>query len=135
MRTCIQYGPHCCRKETKQWQISLMYSIPCAPSWVSNIIRNIWCSSTAAICIDTSRHKFGVFGHLILGCDLSICCQNQAEVETKDATFWVWELLIAEARKGKPQPIEKRTDKIWSTSGQPVQAASKEGQWEYEERY
>jgi hypothetical protein len=29
--------------------------------------------------------------------------------------------------KGGPQPIEQRIEKIWTVSGQPVQAASKEG--------
>jgi hypothetical protein len=31
---CIQYGPHYDRKETKQCQSSLMFSIPYAPIWV-----------------------------------------------------------------------------------------------------
>jgi hypothetical protein len=50
-------------------------------------------------------------------------------------TVWVWEPLTAEAGKGKPQPTEQRTEKIWETSGQPVQATRKEGQWKDEERY
>jgi hypothetical protein len=58
MMTCIQDGLHCGKKETKQCQSSLMSSIPCAPIWVSNILRNIWCSSTTMVCIDTSRHKW-----------------------------------------------------------------------------
>jgi hypothetical protein len=29
--------------------------------------------------------------------------------------------------KGKPQPIEQRTKKGWTTTGQPVQATNKEG--------
>jgi hypothetical protein len=58
MTTCIQYGPHCGRKETKQCQSSPMSSIPCAPSWVSNIMSDIWCSSTTTVCIDTSRQKW-----------------------------------------------------------------------------
>ena len=41
MTTCIPNGPHCGKKETKQCQISQIYSIPCAPSWVSNIQRDI----------------------------------------------------------------------------------------------
>jgi hypothetical protein len=35
--------------------------------------------------------------------------------------------LTAKARKGQPQPTEQRTKKRWTVSGQPVQAASKEG--------
>jgi hypothetical protein len=57
MRTCIPNGPHCSKKETKQCQISQISSIPCAPSWVSKIQRDIWCSSIAVLCIDTSRPK------------------------------------------------------------------------------
>jgi hypothetical protein len=37
--------------------------------------------------------------------------------------------------KGRPQPIEQRTEKIWTVSGQPVQAASKEGHRKDKERY
>jgi hypothetical protein len=38
-------------------------------------------------------------------------------------------------RKGWPQPTEQRTEKIWIVSGQPVQAASKEGHHKDKERY
>jgi hypothetical protein len=37
MTTCIPNGPHCGKKETKKCQSSQISSIPCAPSWVSNI--------------------------------------------------------------------------------------------------
>jgi hypothetical protein len=39
------------------------------------------------------------------------------------------EPLTAKARKGRSQPIEQRTEKIWTVSGQLVQAAIKEGHW------
>jgi hypothetical protein len=58
MMTCIQNGPHCGRKGTKQCQSSQISSIPCAPRWVSNILSDIWCSSTMVVCIDTSRKKW-----------------------------------------------------------------------------
>jgi hypothetical protein len=51
-------GLHCGRKETKQCQSSQIYFIPYAPSWVSNILSNIWCSSIAVVCIDTSNLKW-----------------------------------------------------------------------------
>jgi hypothetical protein len=35
-----------------------MSSIPCAPSWVSNIMSDIWCSIITVVYIDTSRHKW-----------------------------------------------------------------------------
>jgi hypothetical protein len=58
MTTCIPNGPHCGKKETKQCQISQISSIPCAPSWVSKIQSDIWCSSITVLCIDTSRLKW-----------------------------------------------------------------------------
>jgi hypothetical protein len=54
MMACTQNGPHCGRKETKQCPSSQISSIPCAPRWVSNILREIWCSSITTICIDTN---------------------------------------------------------------------------------
>jgi hypothetical protein len=59
--TCIPNGPHCGKKETKQCQISQISSIPCAPSWVSKIQSDIWCSSTMVLCIDTSRLKWNLW--------------------------------------------------------------------------
>jgi hypothetical protein len=56
--TCTQNGPHCGRKETTQCLSSQIYSIPCTPSWVSNILSDIWCSSIAVVFIDTSRLKW-----------------------------------------------------------------------------
>jgi hypothetical protein len=58
MTTCIPNGPHCSKKETKKCQISQISSIPCAPSWVSNIWSDIWCSSIMFLSIDTSRLKW-----------------------------------------------------------------------------
>jgi hypothetical protein len=58
MMTCIPNGPHCDKKETKQCQISQISSIPCAPSWVSKIQSDIWCSSIVVLCIDTSKPKW-----------------------------------------------------------------------------
>jgi hypothetical protein len=61
MTTCIPNGPHCGKKETKQCQISQISSIPCAPSWVSKIQRDIWCSSIVVLSIDTSRPKWNLW--------------------------------------------------------------------------
>jgi hypothetical protein len=57
MMTCIPNGPQCDKKETKQCHSSKISPIPCAPSWVSKIQSDIWCSSIAVLCIDTSRLK------------------------------------------------------------------------------
>jgi hypothetical protein len=35
-----------------------MSSIPCAPSWVSKTLSDIWCSSTTMVCTHTSRQKW-----------------------------------------------------------------------------
>ena len=66
------------------------------------------------------QDRNGFSGHLILGCGLPICCQNRVEAQTKDAAIWAWETLTTKARKGWPQPTEKRT-----VSGQLVQATIK----------
>ena len=58
MTIYIQNGLHCDRKETKQCQSSQISSIPCTPSWVLKIQRDIWCSSIVVVCIDTSRPKW-----------------------------------------------------------------------------
>ena len=58
MMTCTPNGPHCDKKETKQCQISQTSSIPCAPSWVSKIQSNIWCSNITMLCIDTFIPKW-----------------------------------------------------------------------------
>jgi hypothetical protein len=58
MTTCILNGPHCGKKETKQSHISQISSMPCAPSWVSKIQSEIWCSSITVLYIDTSRMKW-----------------------------------------------------------------------------
>jgi hypothetical protein len=58
MMTCIPNGPHYGKKETKQCHISQISSIPCTPSWVSNIQSDIWFSSIMVLCIDTSIPKW-----------------------------------------------------------------------------
>jgi hypothetical protein len=60
MTTYIPNGPHCGKKETKQCQISQISSIPCAPSWVSKILSDIWFSSIAVLCIDISTLKWNL---------------------------------------------------------------------------
>jgi hypothetical protein len=58
MMMCIPNGPHYGKKETKECHISQISSIPYAPSWVSKIQSNIWCSSIVVLCIDTSIPKW-----------------------------------------------------------------------------
>jgi hypothetical protein len=135
MTTCIQNGPHCGRKETKQCPSSQISSIPCAPSWVSNILSDIWCSSIMVVCIDTSRMKWSFLDISSLGAAYRYVVKIEQKLKQKTQTIWAWEPLTTKARKGRPQPIEQRTEKRWTTSGQPVQAASKEGHQKDKERY
>jgi hypothetical protein len=64
MTTCIPNGPDCGKKGTKQCQSSQISSIPCAPSWVSKIQSDIWCSSITVLCIDTSSLKWNFWTSL-----------------------------------------------------------------------
>jgi hypothetical protein len=66
--TYIPNGPHCGKKETKQCQISQIYSIPCAPIWVSKIQSDIWCSSIIVLCIDTSKLKWNFWKYCPWAC-------------------------------------------------------------------
>jgi hypothetical protein len=61
MTTCIPNGPHYGKKETKQCWSSQISSIPCAPSWVSKIRSDIWCSSIMVLYIDTSILKWNLW--------------------------------------------------------------------------
>jgi hypothetical protein len=60
-------GPPYVKKETRQYQISPIFSIPCAPNWVSKTLSDIWCSNTADVFIDTLKHKwiFYTLPHLV----------------------------------------------------------------------
>jgi hypothetical protein len=65
-------------------------------------------------------HRNGISGHLILERGLLICRQNLAEDQTKEVEIWAWEPCTTKARKGWPQPTEKRTYQRWKVSGQPI---------------
>jgi hypothetical protein len=57
MRTNTPDGPPYIKKGTKQYQISPIFSIPCAPNWVSKTLSDIRCLNTATVCIDTFKQK------------------------------------------------------------------------------
>ena len=57
MMTSIRDGPHFDGKGTRQYQISQISSIPCAPRWISRTLNDIRCSSTATVIQNTSKHK------------------------------------------------------------------------------
>jgi hypothetical protein len=135
MTTCIPNGPHCGKKETKQCQISQISSIPCAPRWVSNIRSDIWCSSIAVLCIDTSRPKWNFWTSHPWARPTDMSSKSSRSSNKRRAAIWAWEPLTTKARKGWPQPTEQSIEKRWTVSGQPVQAASKEGHQKDKERY
>jgi hypothetical protein len=70
-----------------------------------------------------------------LGVAYRYAIKIEQKLKQKTQTIWAWEPLTAKARKGRPQPTEQRTEKRWTVSGQPVQAARKEGHWKDKERY
>jgi hypothetical protein len=134
MTTCIPNGPHCGKKETKQCQSSQIYSIPYTPRWVSNIQRDIWCSSIVVLYIDTSRQKWNFWTSLpwMRPTDMS---SKLSRSSNKNVKIWAWEPLTTQATKGWPKPTDQRIDKQWTISGKPVQSASNEGHQKYKERY
>jgi hypothetical protein len=133
MTTCIPNGPHCGKKETKQCQSSQISSIPCAPSWVSKIQSDIWCSSIMVLCIDTSRLKWNFWTSRPWARPTDMPSKSSRSSNKR------WQFgpgnPSQKIRKGWPQPTKQRTEKRWIVSGQPVQATSKEGHWKDKERY
>jgi hypothetical protein len=57
-RTSTPDGPPCVGKETREYQISPIFSIPCTPNYVSKTLSDIWCLNTAVVCIDTLKNKW-----------------------------------------------------------------------------
>jgi hypothetical protein len=70
-------------------------------------------------CIDTSRMKwiFWTSHPWAWPIDMS---SKSSKILNKRWTIWAWEPLTSKESKGNPQPIEKRTEKRWTASGQPV---------------
>jgi hypothetical protein len=117
MTTCIQNGPHCGRKETKQCQSSQISSIPCAPSWVSNILSDIWCSSIMVVCIDTSRPKWSFWTSRPWARPIDMSSKSSRSLNKRHGQFGPGNPSQQKQGKGGPNPIEQRTEKIWITSG------------------
>jgi hypothetical protein len=58
MRTSTLDGPPCVKKGIGHYHISPIFSIPCAPNWVSKTLSVILCSNTVVVFIDTFKHKW-----------------------------------------------------------------------------
>jgi hypothetical protein len=134
MTTCIPNGPHCGKKETKQCQISQISSIPCTPSWVSNIQSDIYCSSIVVLCIDTSRLKWNFLTYHPWAWPTDMPSKSSRSSNKRCDNLGLG-TTTKKSRKGPPQPTEQRTDQRWTLSGKPVQAINKEGHRKDKERY
>jgi hypothetical protein len=86
--------------------------IPCAPRWVSRFESDIWCSSIATLCIDTSRPKWNFWTSHPWARPTDMPSKSSRS-SNKRREIWAWEPLTTKAKKGWPQPIEQRTEKIW----------------------
>jgi hypothetical protein len=109
MTTCIQNGPHCGRKETKQCPSSQISSIPCAPSWVSKILSDIWCSSIGAVCIDTSRPKWSFWTSHPWARPTDMPSKSSKSSNKRHGNLGLG-TFTTKARKGRRQPAEQRTE-------------------------
>jgi hypothetical protein len=121
MMTCIQNGPHCGRKETKQCPSSQISSIPCAPSWVSNILSDIWCSSIAVVCIDTSRPKWSFWTSHPWARPTDMSIKIEQKLKQKTRQFGPGNPSQQKPGKGSPNPQNKGQRKY----GQPQDNQSK----------
>jgi hypothetical protein len=134
MMTCIPNVPHCNKKETKQCQISQISSIPCAPSWVSNIQSDIWCLSIMVLCIDTSRQKWNFWTSHPWARPTDMSSKSSRSSNKRSGNLGLG-TPHNKSQERAPQPTEKRTEQRWTISGQLVQATSKEGHHKDKERY
>jgi hypothetical protein len=107
MTTCIPNGPHCGKKETKQCQISQISSIPCAPSWVSKIRSDIWCSSITVLCIDTSRPKWNFLDISSLGATYRYVVKIEQKLKQKTRQFGPRNPSQQKSGKGGPNSQNK----------------------------
>jgi hypothetical protein len=57
-RTSTPDGPPYIKKAIRQYQISPIFSIPCAPYWVSKTLSIIWGSNIVIFYIDTFKQKW-----------------------------------------------------------------------------
>jgi hypothetical protein len=60
-RTNTLDGPPYIKKGTRQYYISQIISIPCAPNWVSKTLSIICSSNTMVVYINTFKHKWNLW--------------------------------------------------------------------------
>ena len=109
MRTSTYNGMRYDIKEIKMC-MSWWCSIPCTPSWVSKIQRNIWCWSTAVVYTYTFKRKWSSWTspHLVqhIGTLPKLSKNSNRKSETLD-------LQIRSKGKVPPNHRTKDTTKAW----------------------
>jgi hypothetical protein len=125
-RTNTPDGPPYIRKGTKQYQISPIFSIPCAPNWVSKTLSDIWCSNTMIVCIDTSNNKwsFLTLPHWVQLIDM--LSRSSKNLSRRGESLDLQTPHSRSREKVAPTHTTKDIEKM-ALSGQPVQDATQEG--------
>jgi hypothetical protein len=124
MTTCIQYGPHSGRKETKMCQISPMSSIPCTPRYVSNIMSDVWCKSIVVFYIDTSKNKWSFWTYHSLEWPIDIFSKLSRSLNKRGAILGLG-TPHRKRRERESKTCRTKDRENMGTSGQPVQAIRK----------
>jgi hypothetical protein len=98
-----------------------MSSIPCAPSWVSKTLSDIWCSSTAMVCIDTSRQKWSFWTSRPWARPIDMLSKSSRSLNKRRGQFGSVNPSQQKQGKGGPNPQNKGQSK----DGQPQDNQSK----------
>ena len=110
MRTSTYNGLRCGNKEMKMCMSRRICSIPCTPSWVSKIQRNIWCCSTTVVYTDTFRRKWisSTSPRLVRHIDMLPKLSKNSNRKSETLDLWI-------RSKGKVPPNHrtKDTTKAW----------------------
>ena len=110
MRTSTYIGLHCGSKEIKMCMSWRICSIPCAPSWVSKIQRNIWCWSATVVSTDTFRRKWSSSTSPRLVRHIGMLPKLSKNSNRKSETLDLW---IRSKGKVPPNHKTKDTAKAW----------------------
>ena len=88
MRNNTWDGPHCNKRGAKQFWISPIPSIPCAPSYVSKTSNDIWFWNTVWLYTDTSKLKwiFWTSHHSVLPIDMLLKSSRNLSIRTNGSS-------------------------------------------------
>ena len=110
MRTSTYNGLCYGNKEIKMCMSWRICSIPCTPSWVSKIHRNIWCWSNEVVYIDTFRRKWSSLTSPRLVRHIGMLPKLSKNSNRKSETL---DLRIRSKGKVPPNRRTKDTAKAW----------------------